>query len=228
MRRFAILIVTMAIVAGLTVGLEGIVMADQPTVPQSGPGKVSIGVDASEWSSDTASGPGIFPIGGSGQINGEFTIAERNGIQIGLRAQQRFVGPLDATPTKNRKVGIYEAATGFSDENDRATWNYDWHVDLREARGVAAGKTLVDYDLTLETDIADLTVFGFSLPLDLTFGGFIPDDTVLYQSSQNPKFGNPPFDATAQDTYHFRLILTPATFNGPPLAVAIQVNVTNP
>ena len=225
MRRFAILIVTMAIVAGLTVGLEGIVMADQPTVPQSGPGKVSIGVDASEWSSFTVPELGIIPIEGSGQINGEFTIAERYGIQIGLRAQERFEGTLPATPNKNRKVGVYESETGFS-STTRAKWNYDWHVDLRGAKGVAAGKTLGDYDLTLETDIY-AALFGFPVPVDLTFGGVIPDDTVLYQSSQNPDFGNSEFDAGVEGTYNFRMVLTPVTFGGPPISVAIQVIVTN-
>ncbi len=156
-------------------------------------------------------------------MNGEFTIAERTGIQIGLRAQERFAGPLDAIPNKNGKVGIYEAEVGFS-TTTRAKWNYDWHVDLRGAHGVAAGTTLADYELTLETDIATL-LFGLSVPIDLTFGGFIPGDTVLYQMSQNPDFGNTEFDSNVTGTYHFRLVLTPKTFNGPPLGVAIQVDV---
>ena len=229
MKKFAILATAAllaSLMAGGTLALSTIGTAVADSI--SGPGKVTVGVDASEWSSDTVPGPGIVPIGGSGQVNGEFTIAERNGNQIGLRAQERFVGTLDATPTKNGRVGIYEAATGVSDDKGRAKWNYDWHVDLREARGVTKGKTLGYYGLTLETDIAAATLFGFPLPLDLTFGGLLPSETVLYQSSQNPKFGNSPFDATAEDTYNFRLVLTPATFNGPPLAVAIQVNVTNP
>lgn len=216
------------IVAGIVLASSGIgaAVAGSP----SGPGKVLVGVDATEWDSATApdAGTGIVPIGGSGQINGEFTTAERNGIQIGLRAQERFVGPLAASASKNSKVGIYEAATGVSDGSGRATWNYDWHVDLRGAQGVAAGTTLADYDLRLETDIADATLFGFPLPLDLAFGGAVPGNTVLYQSSQNPKFGNAPFDAAVEGTYHFRLVLTPVTFNGPPLAVTIEVSVTNP
>ena len=192
--------------------------------PASGPGHVLIGIDASTWTSGAPTGPGLIPIEGAGQVNGEFTIAERNGIQIGLRAQERFVGTLMAVPNMNNKVGIYEAAAGFSDAQERATWNYDWHVDLRYAHGVAAGTTLADYDLTLETDIG-ATLFGFPIPLDLTFGGFISGDTILYQSSQNPKFGNDPFDAAAADTYTFTLVLTPKSFKGPPLKVSIQVNV---
>ena len=90
---------------------------------------------------------------------------------------------------------------------------------------MAAGKSLGDYDLTLETDIAADTLFGQTLPLDLTAGGLVPDDTILYQCAQNPKFGNPPFDAEAPRTYMFTLVLTPTSFKGPPLKVSIQVNV---
>lgn len=192
--------------------------------PASGPGQVLIGINASTWTSNEPTGPGLIPIGGSGQVNGEFTIAERYGIQIGLRAQERFVGPISANPNRNNMVGVYEAETGFSDDDERATWNYDWHIDLRDAYGVAAGTTLGDYDVTLETDIAEDTLFETALPLDLTFGGLFPD-AILYQSSQNPKFGNPPFDAEAQETYTFTLVLTPTSFNGAPLQASIQVNV---
>lgn len=194
-------------------------------LPQSGPGQVLIGVDASTWSSNEPTGDGLIPIGGSGQVNGQFTIARRYGIEIGLRAQERFVGPHVAVPNHNNKVGVYHAATGFSDTEERATWNYDWHVDLRDAYGAAAGTSLGDYELTLETDIANSTLFGLPLPLDLTFGGFIPDNTVLYQSSQNPKFGNAPFDADAPATYEFTLVLTPVSFQGPPLKSSIAVTV---
>lgn len=191
--------------------------------PVSGPGKVTVGVDASTWTSGSPSGPGLIPIGGSGQVNGEFTIATRNGMEIGLRAQLRFLGTLTAFSNQNGKVGIYEADAGFS-TGTRATWNYDWHVDLRGAFGVAAGTTLGDYFLLLETDIAS-ALFGDPIPLDLTFGGFIPDDTILYQSSQNPDFGNVEFKAEDVKIYNFRMFLIPKTFSGPPLTVSIQVDV---
>ena len=88
---------------------------------------------------------------------------------------------------------------------------------------MARGTTLEDYSLHLETDISD-TLFTFPVPLDLTFGGLVPDNTVLYQSSQNPTFGNSVFDPTVSGSYVFRLVLTPETFNGPPLAVEINVD----
>lgn len=199
--------------------------------PISGPGKVVVGVDASTWTSDLPQDPneGLFPIGGSGQVNGEFTTAQRYGIQIGLRAQERFLGPLGATPNHNGKTGIYQADTGFS-TGTRATWNYDWHVDLRNARGVAAGTTLADYSLTLETDMFS-SLFGFPVPADLTFGfddpNFVAPNAVLFQESFNPDFGNSEFDPQLEDTYHLSLVLTPESFNGPPLEVSIQVAVTD-
>lgn len=199
--------------------------------PVSGPGKVAVGVDASTWTSDLAQDPnkGFFPIGGSGQLNGEFSTAERYGIQIGLRAQERFVGPLEATPSQNGKIGIYQAETGFS-TGTRATWNYDWHVDLRNAEGVAAGTTLDDYDLTLETDMFS-SLFGSSDPVDLTFGfadpNFVAPNAVLFQESFNPDFGNSEFDPQVEDTYHLSLVLTPESFTGPPLKVAFQVVVSD-
>lgn len=186
-------------------------------------GKVTVGTDASIWDSDLAADPGagIYPIGGSGQLNGEFTVAERNGIQIGMRIQERFQGPYEAS---GNRIGIYESETGFS-SGTRAVWNYDWHVDLRGAEGHLANKTLGDYHLILETNIAE-NLFGEEVPFDLTFGQI--DNAVLYQGSWNPDFGNNTFDPTVEETYYFRLLLTPKTFNGAPLAVEVKVNVTDP
>jgi hypothetical protein len=211
-------------IAVISVAMMGSIKSAHAAKPASGPGHVLIGVDASTWTSGAPAGPGLVPIGGGGQLNGEFTVAERYGIQIGLRAQERFVGPsFMAVPNNDNKVGVYETTVGFSDAQDRATWNYDWHIDLRDAFGVAEGTTIADYDLTLETDMFT-SLFTFPVPVDLTFGGFIPGDTILLQSSQNPDFGNNEFDAEAVGTYTFTLVLTPTSFKGPPLSVSIQVN----
>ena len=213
----------LGITLALCLGAMGAAWAKGPV---SGPGRVDVGVDASTWESNVPVCTGCIPIGGAGQVNGEFTTVERNGIQIGIRAQERFAGTLDAISNKNGKVGIYTADTGFSDVLERATWNYDIHVDLRDARGVAAGTTLVDYDLSLVTDIATVLDEPVSINLISAFG--LPDGTVLWQTSQNPKFGNLPFAAEDEATYFFRLVLTPKTFNGPPLAVEIEVDVVDP
>jgi hypothetical protein len=193
----------MLIVAALaTVLMAGPVAAGQQT---------RIDVDVSEWNV------------GSGQSNGEFVTGERYGVQIGIRAQARFVGPLDVT--RDKKVGVYQAETGVSDGLGRATWNYDLHVDLRGAQGVAAGRKLGDYSLVLTSDIG---ICGAPAGCELL--GIPPFTAIadLSQESWNPKFFNPGFDATAEDTYHFTLTLTPQAFNGPPIEVKMRVEVTDP
>jgi hypothetical protein len=195
----------------------------------SGPGQTRFGVDVSAWSSSVPvlGNNALLPIGGAGQINGNFVTAERNGIQIGIRASERFVGLLPPV-IEDAKVGFYSALTGISDTFGRATWNYDIHVDLRGAQGVAKNTTLADYDLVVETDI-----FG-GPPVSLDFKAFAGvfnggnPSIVLFQTSQNPKFGNPPFNSFAPRAYSFRLVLTPKTFNGPPLVAEMSVVVSPP
>lgn len=179
------------------------------------PGEISTG-EVSPWDSTVPFDlvNGIFPIGGDGQVNGEFTIAERDGIQIALRAQDRFVGPIPVQLRGNK--GRYQAAAGFSTGN-AATWNYDWHVDLR-----GTGTTIADYDLTLTQTFAPM-LLGTAGPFDLTFG-LLPGNAVLYQSSQNPTFFNDTFDPTKRGTYNLKLTLKPKR-GGKPLSVQIQVTV---
>ena len=183
--------------------------------------QVIVGADASVWDSSVAPNPttGIFPVGGSGQLNGQFVIVQRDGIEIGLRATDRTDGLLTAT---GEKKGIYLAATGYDTGTiDRAEWNYDWHVDLRNTT-----TTLSDYDLTLHQTFSS-KLNGSAGPLDLTFPEIIPgvlDNAVLYQSSQNPVFFNDTFDVHAEDTYNLMLKLTPKA-GGPPLIAQIQVIV---
>ena len=111
-----------------------------------------------------------------------------------------------------------------------AEWNYEWSVDLSEATANAEGKTIADYSLALEQDF--VPVYGtFDLPMT------VPDvcdvdavSSTLCQQSWNPLFfdaGLAGYDVDAVTTYNLRLVLTPETFNGPSLAVAIQVNVTD-
>ena len=111
-------------------------------------GKITVGTDVSEWNI------------GTGQLNGEFVVSEIQGIELGLRIQERFVGPITVICDCGDRVGVYEASTGESSAN-RATWNYDWHVDLSNAKGNARGRTLHDYRLFLEQDYTEQ-----SLPWD--------------------------------------------------------------
>lgn len=168
---------------------------------------------------------------GSGIPNGEWVTAEVQGVVIGLRATDRTDGSLDVTGANGNRVGVYEAATGLDGSTaDRAEWNYEWSVDLSAASANAAGRTIADYSLVLEQDFAP-GLGTFDLPMTLP-GVCSPDavSAILCQQSWNPLFFNGAgngYDVNAEGTYNLRLILTPATFNGPALAVAIRVNVTN-
>lgn len=191
-------------------------------------GKTTLGTEVSSWNV------------GSGQINGEFVTAELQGIEIGLRAQERFEGlGLLVGGTNGNRVGVYEADTGHTGDvgDNLGTWNYDFHVDLSGATGNAEGRTLSDYRLTLEQDFTQESLFGLfgADPVELPLGqegvdGVCSADSftdTLCQQSWNPGFGNDDFDPDAEDTYNLRLVLTPETFDGPPLAVAIKVNVVD-
>lgn len=57
---------------------------------------------------------------GSGQFDGEFITAETQGVVIGLRAQERFVGTIDVIADQGGRVGVYEASIGVSDTSNRA------------------------------------------------------------------------------------------------------------
>lgn len=184
--------------------------------------EVMVGVDASEWTSDTVLDipGGIFPVGGGGQLNGEFTIVTRDGSEIGLRATDRVDGLLTAT---GMRKGFYTASTGYdTGTTNRAEWNYDIHVDLR-----GTGTELSDYDLTLNQTFVN-KLLGSAGPFDLTFPDFtfgVLDNAVLYQLSFNPVFFNDTFDVFAEDTYDLVLTLSPKA-GGPPLKAHIQVIVS--
>lgn len=176
---------------------------------------------------------------GDGIPNGQWVTAEIQGVVLGLRATDRTDGLLGVTGTNGNRVGVYEASTGFDgNTTNRAEWNYEWSVDLSGATGNAEGRTLSDYSLVLEQDYTEESLFGVlgSDPVELPLDAEPPvglgvcdafDADFLCQQSWNPTFGNTDFDPTVEGTYSFRLVLTPATFSGPSLAVAIQVNVTD-
>lgn len=203
-------------------GLFALVLA----APSAAQEQSRFGVLASEWDSATVAVPSVIvPVGGSGQVNGGFVTGERYGVQVAIRAQERFAGPI-LPLSRSKQTGVYQASTGFSTAAN-ATWNYDLHIDLRNAHGVAAGKTLGDYTLVLDSDIST-SFFGCAFPCDLSVFAFYSPTIELFQTSQNPRFGNPSFDATAEDSYFFTLTLTPKTFNGPAITARMRVDVSNP
>lgn len=180
-----------------------------------------VGAPASQWFSDTPiPGAGYFPVGGSGQLNGEFVIVQRDGIEIGLRITDRKDGLLTVS---GKSKGTYHAPTGLDQGEARAEWNYDIHVDLR-----GTDTTLADYQLTL-TQTFTPKLAGSANPLDPTFPeatGDLFDNAVLFQQSWNPVFFNDEFDPFAEGTYNLVLKLHPKG-GGSPLIAQTKVIVSD-
>lgn len=190
-------------------------------------------VDVSEWSSFTTADPanGIFPVGGSGQINGNFVVQQKNGVQIGLRASKRSAVPNTWPTYRDSAVGVYLADPGSDQVQpnpNRAAWNYEVHADLRNAAGAFEGKTLDDFDLVFDTDIGD-PLFGQPVPFNIDEAFMVEgQQATLLQLSENPVFGQAtPFDFDAKKAYFMKLRLVPTTFVGETLEVSIRIDVTD-
>jgi hypothetical protein len=178
--------------------------------------------NVNEWSSSTVADPsaGIYPIGGSGAINGGFVVTTASdGAQIGLRGELRHIGLLPQT-NDGVLTATYFAPAGTSGSN-LSLWNFAADIDLR-----GTGHTISDYTATLTlTDIS-----GLVTPVNLVTSGFIPGNAVLYQNSENPGFPFlstifPSFNPSALGDYSFDLLLVPSTFTGDTLEAKIIVDV---
>jgi hypothetical protein len=145
---------------------------------------------------------------GSGTSNGHFTVdTEANGVELGLRASIRFVGPI--TPTGN----LYIAPVG-STPPGRALWNFEFSVN--------PGSLVGTYSLLTITGPGGVLAFNPQTILDNT-----PPGGPLYQNSENLGFaflGGPlNFNPNASGIYTFDLKLFSADQRE--LAdVSIQVN----
>ena len=156
---------------------------------------ISVGVDASSWTV------------GTGQSNGHFTLLNFAGVEVGIRAMQRFVGYL--TPTEitvdGDTIGDYRVETGPSrtsasdptPDPTRSWWSFDFHVDVGNADDDTK-RTIGDYSpllLSVECVAGQCGTFGDSElasngvyeNLNLNLLGAV-DTNSVYQESQNPGF----------------------------------------
>lgn len=221
----------------------------------------TIDADASVWSSDYASpndcetgggggndscqcvftaagvtNPGCseVPIGGSGQCQGQFTLLQEDGVEVGIRATKRGPNGGPITPVASATAGVsasYNVDAGiqtdpFTPDPNRAFWNFDLHVDLRGATNGLL--TLGDYTgtggltITADCTAGNCGTFGsYTVPFS-PGSPFVPDTLELYQTSLNTLFdfwpwrpssaanfntGDGSYDVDAQATYKLCLNL---------------------
>ncbi|MEM6793893.1 MAG: hypothetical protein AAF725_07905 [Acidobacteriota bacterium] len=192
---------------------------------------VVAGGEASVWDSDVPQPAPpepedvLFPIGGSGQVNGAFILetVEIGGsaLQVGLRAQERFIGPV-----LPRAGTAFFAESGSPNADGRASWNYEIHLDFgtSDADTTLPGKSLESQllkpleplnmrdftvEFQLDTDPSAATSFVTTdLNESLDLGGAGPEIRLL-QFSLNPDFdvfgGGGAFDADLEGLYDVRL-----------------------
>jgi hypothetical protein len=145
---------------------------------------------------------------GTGTSNGHFAVdTEANGVELGLRASIRFVGPI--TPTGN----LYIAPVG-STPPGRALWNFEFSVNPGLLEGT--------HSLLTITGPGGISV----LDPQTSFGGNAPVGGTFYQNSENlgfAVFGPLNFNPNANGLYTIDLKLFSAG-NEQLGEVSIQVN----
>lgn len=144
---------------------------------------------------------------GTGTVDGHFTVDQDNGVELGLRAGIRFVGPI--TPTDN----VYTASLSPTGDT-LALWNFEYSYDP----GINTGTTTT---IKIKDNLGHF--FGaFPLaPFDNTSAG-----TAL-QNSENIgffPFNLGAFDPTAPAIYTIDLAMN-SSANLPLGSVEIQVDV---
>jgi hypothetical protein len=171
---------------------------------------------------------GIIPIGGAGQLNGGFIVNTdaTTGIEVGIRASKRFFGPVWP-----QAGNIYYVEQGLSSSGpNRATWNYDIHINLGNTitgTTVTPGALIGEnYTVLFEIDTDPTAAVNFT-PLNLNTA--LPAGWSFFQASWNPTFGGvgiPGFDPFAQGIYDFRLSVSDT--NGTIAGTYMQVQVSEP
>jgi hypothetical protein len=162
---------------------------------------------------------------GTGNPQGQFTVNMEDGIELGLSAHLAFVGPAVPPPVGS----LYIVPTGVG-SNGRATWDYDFSLDLAPA-GVIAG-TFASLGTAALLTVTDQTTGATNSYNPLTFltdddvyiantgatstnknpggKGVTGVDTVA-QNSESLSFGFPPigFNPFDGDSYLITLDYTP-------------------
>lgn len=196
------------------------VLAAFAAVMAFAPGIAGAGVvDNGSLASPDASGdPGVYF--GTGNSNSGFTVSTDNGIELGLSAITRYVGPITPTPTNSN---VYDVPTGPTTVPSKtgAAWGFDFSIDLQPGGTGSLVLSDITAQLTL-TDVGNGTTGGFD-PLaisdntgwgpsganaatsNLTIDWGAQNSEALSFASIAAVLGDPGFDLNANDTYDFKL-----------------------
>ena len=116
--------------------------------------------DVSIWDSSVVGSATLFPIGGSGQVNGNFVVDTNAtaGVQTGIRASRRF----SDIPLENNGstyiIEVGESGPGL------ALWNFDFHLDLSD--GLSLGDVDVILDIDFNPAAGNTNFFSFDFSTD--------------------------------------------------------------
>jgi hypothetical protein len=174
--------------------------------------------------------PGFY--NGTGNANTNFTVADGDGIELGLSAVTRFTGAINPGAGSN----VYTVTPGTSSGD--ATW--DWEFSINTQPGGVGTSTLENFTYTM--NVTDLTASNAGPTFDPTQA--IPDDsyygpsgktsglatetstTFGAQNSENLSFAGflPGFNANSPDLYQITL----DAYQGSTLvdSVSIDANAT--
>lgn len=84
---------------------------------------------------------------GAGNVNGEFTVARANGVELGLRGKVRF--PTALNVFNSNGDGTYTFKAGVFNGVENPQWNFEWSVNTNYD---GSGGNLGDYTYRLEMD----------------------------------------------------------------------------
>lgn len=150
------------------------------------------GADVSVWDSALAPTAETVPIGGEGEVNGEFivdtvTLSDGVVVQVGIRARDALAGPI-----LPRDGSTYFAEPGEL-EPGLATWNIDFHIDtgtsfLADQTGATTPISIHEFAAVALTDLdpgVAVNIAGFSVNEALNDQLGVGSHAVLFQNSHN-------------------------------------------
>ena len=128
---------------------------------------------------------GWNPPGNNGQVNGHFVVENQLGstpIELGLRAQQRRIGPITADAAGQSYYYTVKTGEDPGTNGNRAWWNFDWSATYGTAIGDLDSLVLRVFDVGgTQLNSVDLLAFATATSIDIS-------TTATIQESWNPLF----------------------------------------